>query len=77
MEISIYALVGNHGAKIIRLPGMIKRKKVSRLIDCGSSHSIIDEYLAQSLNCRLQQAKPILLTIAREKNWPEKPFVIH
>ncbi|CAA2960421.1 Hypothetical predicted protein [Olea europaea subsp. europaea] len=72
MQISIYALVGSPVEETIRLPRMIKGRKVSILIDSGSTHSFIDEQLAQLINCKMLQAKPILVTVAGGGNLVSK-----
>ncbi|CAA2976827.1 Hypothetical predicted protein [Olea europaea subsp. europaea] len=64
MEISIYVLMGRNMAKIIRLLGMIKKRKVSIWIDSGSTHSFIDEEFVQSINYKIQPAKPTSVTVA-------------
>lgn len=49
-EISLNALYGNKSPNSIRFQGTIKNKKVSILIDSGSTHSFIDSSLLKQLN---------------------------
>lgn len=37
---------------------------MSILIDSGNTYSFIDEQMAQSINFKMQQAKPTLVTVA-------------
>ncbi|XP_026450604.1 uncharacterized protein LOC113350689 [Papaver somniferum] len=50
MEIFLHALTGNVSGDTIRIPGFIKKKAISILIDTGSTHSFIDSALAASWN---------------------------
>ena len=49
MEVSIHALAAGNEHKTIRMSGIIKGKKVTRLIDSGSTYCFLDEQLAGEL----------------------------
>lgn len=48
-EISVNALSGSKSIGTIRLQGMIKGKRISILIDSGSTHSFIDSRMIKQL----------------------------
>lgn len=50
METFVNALAGSSKHRTIRVPGIIKGRKISILIDSGSTHSFIDEGLARELS---------------------------
>lgn len=64
MEIFINALSGSLKSKTIRIPGQIKRKKVSILIDSGSTHNFIDEKLVWELRCKVEVTLAVTVTVA-------------
>ncbi|XP_026383753.1 uncharacterized protein LOC113279266 [Papaver somniferum] len=64
MEISLHALTGNISGDTIRIPGFVKKKAISILIDNGSTHSFIDSALAASLHCSIAQTGNLLVTVA-------------
>ncbi|XP_026410205.1 uncharacterized protein LOC113305366 [Papaver somniferum] len=64
MEISIHALTGNVSGDTIRIPGFIKKKAISILIDTGSTHSFLYSALASSLKCPIAQTENLLVTVA-------------
>lgn len=64
MEISIHVLVDSNRTRTIKPPGRIKGRRISILINGWSTHSFIDELLASNINCRIQQVKPVFVTVA-------------
>ncbi|XP_026378796.1 uncharacterized protein LOC113273262 [Papaver somniferum] len=64
MEISLHSLTGNVSGDTIRIPGFIKKKDISILIDTGSTHRFIDSALAASLQCSIAQTGNLLVTVA-------------
>ncbi|KAL2505089.1 Uncharacterized protein Adt_20710 [Abeliophyllum distichum] len=64
MEISINALDDKMRHKTIRVPGLIKWKKISILIDSGSTHSFVDEGLISQLKYNTNQSKSLTVTVA-------------
>ncbi|XP_026433888.1 uncharacterized protein LOC113331395 [Papaver somniferum] len=63
MDISLHALTGAVAGDTIRIPGTIKRHKVSILIDTGSTHSFIDCELARKLNCSISPTGHMLVIV--------------
>lgn len=51
-EISIHALVGNRAKTILKIVGVVKKRKLTVLIDSGSTHSFLDYDTARELNCK-------------------------
>lgn len=64
MEISFNALSGSLKPKTIRIPGQVKRRKVSILIDSGSTHSFIDEKLVKELKYKVEPTQSVTVTVA-------------
>lgn len=63
MEISLHALTRNTSGDTIRIPGFVKKKAISILIDTRSTHSFIDSALAKSLQCSTEQTDSLLVTV--------------
>ncbi|XP_026384181.1 uncharacterized protein LOC113279725 [Papaver somniferum] len=64
VEISVHALTGTATGDTIRIPGFLLNKKVSVLIDTGSTTSFIDSALESSLQCHIEPTEPMLVTVA-------------
>lgn len=64
MEISISALAGSLKHKNIRVPAMIKGRKISILIDSESAHSFVDERLIKELNYATNEANVMAIRVA-------------
>ncbi|XP_026410555.1 uncharacterized protein LOC113305769 [Papaver somniferum] len=64
MEISLHAITGTVTGDTIRIPGLLKSKSISILIDTGSTTSFLDCSLATKLKCRVEQTAPMLVTVA-------------
>lgn len=62
MEISISALARSLKHTKIRVLGVIKRKKVSWLIDSGSTHSFVAEKLNREMNYTMDEANTMKVT---------------
>lgn len=68
MKISINALAGVWKHKTIRVPAMIKGRRVSILIDSGSTYSLIDERLVGELNYAIDETKTMTVRVtSRDK----------
>lgn len=65
-EISLNALVGNNSGGTLRFQGSIRGKKVSILIDSGSTHSFVDAGIVKTLGLTAQVVSPLLVTVADE-----------
>ncbi|KAL4310839.1 hypothetical protein GQ457_01G000630 [Hibiscus cannabinus] len=63
LEISINALTGCVGSSTIRIPGSIKGKSLSILIDTGSTHSFVTAGWAKE-GLELLQTHPLSITVA-------------
>jgi len=48
-EISMHALQGCASSKVLKVRGMVGKRKLVVLIDSGSSHSFLDEEMATTL----------------------------
>ncbi|XP_026399763.1 uncharacterized protein LOC113295647 [Papaver somniferum] len=64
MEIPLHALTGNLSGDTIRIPGFIKKKAISILIDTGNTDSFIDSSLAASLQCSITQTGNLLVRVS-------------
>ncbi|XP_026450846.1 uncharacterized protein LOC113350969 [Papaver somniferum] len=64
MEISLHALTGAATGNTIRIPGNIKKQKVSIFMDTGSAHSFIDCGLERKLKCSIKPTGKMLVTVA-------------
>ncbi|XP_026459345.1 uncharacterized protein LOC113360006 [Papaver somniferum] len=64
MEISLHALTGNVNPDTIRIPGFIKKRAITVLVDTCSTHSFIDTALATQLGCEVQPTAHMLVTVA-------------
>ncbi|XP_026428616.1 uncharacterized protein LOC113324491 [Papaver somniferum] len=64
MEISLHALTSNNSGETIRIPGLIKKRNISVLIDTSSTHSFIDSDIARQLNCTIEPTASMLVTLA-------------
>ncbi|KAL2532583.1 Uncharacterized protein Adt_05934 [Abeliophyllum distichum] len=64
MQISLDALTGSLIHKTIKIPGKIKGKQISIMMDSGSTHSLIDERLVKSLGYTCDLSKPLGVTVA-------------
>lgn len=63
-EISINALSGSKSISTIRLQGVIKGKRVSVLIDSGSTHSFIDTRMVKQLGLVAEVVPPLIVSVA-------------
>ncbi|XP_026441777.1 uncharacterized protein LOC113340943 [Papaver somniferum] len=64
IEVSLHALTGSATGDTIRIPGLLHKRKVSILIDSGSTTSFIDSTLATSLKFSIEQTPSMLVTVA-------------
>ena len=62
--VSCHALVGICTPQTLKIEGYIKKRKVTVLIDCGSTHNFIHCKLAKALNCFVYPAPEFQLMIA-------------
>ncbi|KAL2491946.1 Uncharacterized protein Adt_27574 [Abeliophyllum distichum] len=72
MQIFVNALVGNMRHRTIRIPDKLKGKRVSILIDSGSTHNFMDEKLVQSLKCEIDFSKVTLVSMANGQKLESK-----
>jgi hypothetical protein len=72
--ISLHALVGINTSQTLKIEGYIKKKKVTMLIDYGSTHYFIDCKLAKLLNCFIYPTPEfqVMITHAGTINCPRK-----
>lgn len=63
-EISLNALAGTKSMGTIRLQGCIRGKKVSILVDSGSTHSFIDSTMVKTLGLTAEIVAPLMVTVA-------------
>ncbi|XP_026452105.1 uncharacterized protein LOC113352508 [Papaver somniferum] len=64
MEISLNALTGTTSADTIRIPGFVKNKGISILIDTCSTYSFIDSTLSKSLQYSIEHTASLIVTVA-------------
>ena len=62
--ISCHALAGICTPQTLKIEGYIKKRKVTVLIDCGSTHNFIHCKLAKALNCFIYPAPEFQVMIA-------------
>ncbi|KAF3775815.1 hypothetical protein EJ110_NYTH46485 [Nymphaea thermarum] len=53
-EISLHALAGGEVPQLMRIEGQLRGRKVSILVDTGSTHNFICEKSARALGCRIE-----------------------
>ncbi|XP_026420118.1 uncharacterized protein LOC113316109 [Papaver somniferum] len=63
MEISLHSLTGLVNQSIIRVPSKLNKHDIFILIDTGSTHSFIDEKLANKLQLHLVPTGKMLVTV--------------
>ncbi|XP_052203128.1 uncharacterized protein LOC127808594 [Diospyros lotus] len=63
-EISLHALKGVADNKIIKVGGQVKDCNLMILIDSRSTHSFLDESMAEKLKCPLTGTIPLSVTVA-------------
>ncbi|XP_022847898.1 uncharacterized protein LOC111370433 isoform X1 [Olea europaea var. sylvestris] len=64
MEISINALAGRWQHQTIRVPRVMKGRKVSILIDNGNTHSFVEEKLAKELKYVTDETSKVTVRVA-------------
>lgn len=62
-EISINALSGSNSINTIRFQGVLKGKKISILVDSGSTHSFIDSRLIKQLGLVAEVVPPLIVSV--------------
>lgn len=62
-QISFHALMGHSIPQTLRLLGQIKKTPPTVLIDTGSTHNFIQEWVAKQLNLSLHPAKPFQVLV--------------
>ena len=62
--ISLHALVGIEGCQTMRVLGKIKRQSLVMLIDFGSTHNFIDQFVAKRLRCHTKTIMRVAVTVA-------------
>ncbi|WOH05104.1 hypothetical protein DCAR_0624517 [Daucus carota subsp. sativus] len=63
-DLSIHTITGTQGIHTLRLQGNMKGKKVSILIDSGSSHSFISQSLVKHLKLHTNSCNEVDVTVA-------------
>lgn len=76
MEILVNALTGQVNLHIIRIISTIKKKKVTILIDSGSTYSFINQDIAHHTGCIADPTTHMLIGIAIVTKWPTTTFVL-
>nr|TKR58079.1 hypothetical protein D5086_0000328630 [Populus alba] len=67
-EISFHAITGTEHPQTLRVPGKLKSKNVTVLIDGGSTHNFIDQALVSRFGLLVTQGKQLQVMVAnREK----------
>ncbi|KAH0653111.1 hypothetical protein KY290_031399 [Solanum tuberosum] len=57
-QISLQALIGTRGYKILRIQGNTETKPITVLIDCGSTQNSIIEKAARRIGCQFHDISP-------------------
>ena len=65
--ISLNALRGIVGGSTLHLKGLIKKQKVSFLMDTGSTHNFISDKWVKLLGLKTQFVKDFPVTVASDK----------
>lgn len=63
-EVSLHALQGSRTRRSMRIPVMVNRRRITILIDCGSTHSYLDSATAQDLQVAIETTHPWIVTVA-------------
>ncbi|XP_026396109.1 uncharacterized protein LOC113290739 [Papaver somniferum] len=64
IEVSLHALTGTTTGDTIRIPSLLLKRKISILIDSGSTTSFIDSTLAASFKLHVEQTPSMLVTVS-------------
>ncbi|KAF5470911.1 hypothetical protein F2P56_011397 [Juglans regia] len=64
--ISVQALVGTPSPKTMRVLGHIKKRRLTILIDSGSTHNFVDTAVASKCGLAIQQSEPLQVRIAND-----------
>ncbi|XP_075078424.1 uncharacterized protein LOC142164334 [Nicotiana tabacum] len=63
-EISLQALNGTKGYRTLKIQGLSEQNPINVLIDCGSTHSFINEKAAKRIGCIISQIHPRDISVA-------------
>ncbi|KAL0439602.1 UNVERIFIED_CONTAM: Retrovirus-related Pol polyprotein from transposon.6 [Sesamum latifolium] len=64
VTVSIHAMKGNVSCKTLRINGLVGDKEILILIDCGSTYCFLDEKIAETLGCELEDSTPMVVRVA-------------
>ncbi|CAA0810670.1 Unknown protein, partial [Striga hermonthica] len=63
-EISVHAMAGTKGSRTMRLPAWVKDRRVTVLVDNGSSHNFINTTLSHKLKLPTSMVEPFEVRVA-------------
>ncbi|KAL2230686.1 UNVERIFIED_CONTAM: Transposon Ty3-G Gag-Pol polyprotein [Sesamum indicum] len=64
IAISLHAMKGHDHCKTLKMIGRVGDKEILILIDSGSTHCFLDEKVARTLNCRIENTTPMMIRVA-------------
>ena len=62
--ISLHALMRTKGCQTMKVLGKIKRQSLIMLIDSGSIHNFINQFVAKKLRCSIKTIEGMVVTVA-------------
>lgn len=75
ISISIHALLGSSGLQTMQVVGMVKKQKITMLVDSGSTHNFVYLTLAKRLGLKLTPIQSMKVSVADGSKLPVQ-FVI-
>ncbi|GJW35690.1 reverse transcriptase [Tanacetum coccineum] len=63
LHISLNALSGLNFFQTMRVNGMVRKKVLHILVDCGSTHNFLDVTTAKKLGCIIQSTSPLQVSV--------------
>lgn len=63
-EVSLNAIAGSMGVKTLKVVGLFSNHKLNILVDTGSTNSFISESLAYKLQCQVEEATSMMISVA-------------
>lgn len=74
MHVSLHALSGSLGYRIMRFSGMYNNRRLYVLIDSGSTHNFLSEQTAHKLGCSLRAVSEVQVIVANGQELQCKGF---
>lgn len=66
-EVSLHALHGTRTSNSMKINGMVNKRKITILMDSGSTHSYLDENTARELRIDAEPTSPWVITVVNRE----------